>query len=264
MRRTVLTTAALALSAALALTACGNQNASSSDGKSSDKSAAQAGDKKADDKKKEPFADATGPEIADKAVEATTSATSLRVKGTVPDPDLGVLTLDMAMDTKGVCAGSLSVKGQGKAEIINDGRTVHMKYDEAFLRAQSKGEPQAEVDAAVGMLGDRWVKTSATGEGAEDLDAFCDLDQLLAEFKGGESAARKGGLTTVDGQEAITLTENDGGERYTIHVATQGEPYLLRIASDGGKEPVDLGFSDYDKPVDAKAPEGDVLDLDKL
>ncbi|MFI6940247.1 hypothetical protein ACIBI4_13315 [Streptomyces sp. NPDC050418] len=257
MRRTIiLTTAALALSSALALTACGPGSSASGDGKSS--SAGKAADKK------EPFAGVSGPEIADRAIEATTSAKSLRVKGTVPDADLGTLTLDMAMDTKGVCAGSLSVGGQGGVEIINDGKTVHMKYDEAFLRAQSKGEPKAEVDAAVEMLAGRWVKTSATGDGAEDLDAFCDLDQLLGEFKGGDSAARKGKVTTVDGQEAITLTENDGGERYTILVATQGKPYLLKVTAASAKDGEDLSFSDYDRPVQAEAPKGDVLDLDKL
>ncbi|WP_199550764.1 hypothetical protein [Streptomyces sp. N35] len=257
MRRTVLTTAALALSAALALTACGSEkSAGSSDkGKNAGNSSAES---------KEPFADASGPEIADQAVEATSSAKSLRVKGTVPDAELGAITLDMAMDTKGVCAGSMSVGGQGKAEIVNDGRTVYMKYDEAFLRAQSKGEAKAEVDAAVDMLGDRWVKTSATGEGSEDLKAFCDLDQLLGEFKGGDSAARKGKVTTVDGQEAITLTENDGAERYTIYVATKGKPYLLKLTSDAAKDGEDLTFTDYDKPVDAKAPTGDVLDLDTM
>ncbi|NGO81361.1 hypothetical protein G6045_37735 [Streptomyces sp. YC504] len=257
MRRTVLTTAALALSAALALTACGSEKSAgpSDQGKNAGSS---------DTKSKEPFADASGPEIADQAVEATSSAKSLRVKGTVPDAELGAITLDMAMDTKGVCAGSMSVGGQGKAEIVNDGRTVYMKYDEAFLRAQSKGEAKAEVDAAVDMLGDRWVKTSATGEGSEDLKAFCDLDQLLGEFKGGDSAARKGKVTTVDGQEAITLTENDGSGTYTIYVATKGKPYLLKLTSDAAKDGEDLTFTDYDKPVDAKAPTGDVLDLDKM
>ncbi|MER7170828.1 hypothetical protein [Streptomyces mesophilus] len=257
MRRTVLTTAALALSAALALTACGSEKSGSSPDKG--KNAGTGADRS-----KEPFADVSGPEIADQAVEATSSAKSLRVKGTVPDAELGAITLDMAMDTKGVCAGSMSVGGQGKAEIVNDGRTVYMKYDEAFLRAQSKGEAKAEVDAAVDMLGDRWVKTSATGEGSEDLKAFCDLDQLLGEFKGGDSAARKGKVTTVDGQEAITLTEKDGSETYTIYVATKGEPYLLKLTSDAAKEGEDLTFTDYDKPVDAKAPSGDVLDLDKM
>ncbi|MBC9716756.1 hypothetical protein H9Y04_29905 [Streptomyces sp. TRM66268-LWL] len=259
MRRTVLTTAGLALSAALALTACGSDSgsdsASSGKGKGSDKTVA---------KNKEPFADASGPEIADRAIEATAAAKSLRVKGTVPDADLGTITLDMAMDTQGVCAGSMSVGGQGKADIVNDGKTVYMKYDEAFLRAQGKGEPKADVDAAVDMLGNRWVKTSATGEGAEDLAAFCDLDQLLGEFKSGDSAARKGKVTTVDGQEAITLTENDGGERYTIYVATKGKPYLLKLTSDAAKDGENLTFTDYDKPVDAKAPSGDVLDLDKM
>ncbi|WP_415952550.1 hypothetical protein [Streptomyces sp. KLOTTS4A1] len=259
MRRTVLTTAGLALSAALALTACGSEAADKPSDKGADTSRSTT-----QSKKPEPFADASGPEIAEQAMKATGNAKSLRIKGTVPDEEMGAITLDMAMDRGGSCAGSMSVGGGGRAEIVNDGKTVYMKYDEAFLRAQTKDESEAEVDAAVEMLGDRWLKTSATGDGAEDLEAFCDLDQLLAEFTGGTSSVGKGERTTVDGQEAITLTEKNGKDTYSMYVATEGKPYILRVTDDGAEDGENLVFTDYDKPVDAKAPTGDVLDLDAL
>ncbi|MEV5619036.1 hypothetical protein [Streptomyces bacillaris] len=48
-------------------------------------------------------------------------------------------------------------------------------------------------------------------------------------------------------------------------MATKGEPYLLKVTGKGGDEPGTLDFSDYDKPVNAKAPaDKDVLDLDEL
>ena len=220
--------------------------------------------KPADGKPKGPFADLSGQEIVDKAVKATTGATSLTVKGDVPDGK-DTIKLDMALDRRGECAGSMSMNGQGTVDLVKTGRTVYMKYDEAFLRAQGKGEPASETDAVVEMLADRWAKTSATSSDAKDLASFCDLDSLLADFKDVHSAARKGAETTVDGVPAFTLTENDGKDRYTIYVATQGKPYLLKIENTSAKTPEVIAFSDYDQPVPAQAPKDkDIVDLDKL
>ena len=89
-----------------------------------------------------------------------------------------------------------------------------------------------------------------------------DSDTMLAGFEGGPNLARKGKTTTVDGKPAITLTETDGDETYTTYVATEGKPYILKMVIKGGKEPGTVKFSDFDKPVDAKAPTGDIVDLD--
>lgn len=121
------------------------------------------------------------------------------------------------------------------------------------------------VDSTIKMIGDRWLKSDASSEDAKDMAALCDLDELLSEFKDVKSPARKGETTTVNGQEAITLTEKNGKNTYELAVATKGEPYLLKVTSKGGDEPGTLNFSDYDKPVNSKAPaDKDVLDLDEL
>ncbi|WP_156726970.1 hypothetical protein [Streptomyces apocyni] len=243
MRHPALTTTVLCLAAAIGLTACGSSEA----------------------KPKAPFADDSGPEIVDKAIKATTGASSLTVKGDVTDPEMGALTLDLAVDTKGECTGSLSVAGEGTAELTKTGDTLYMKFDEKFLRAQGKDDPKEETDATVNMIGNRWLKMDASGEDAKDMTGLCDLDELLGEFKDVKSPARKGKTTTVDGQEAITLTEQDGKDRYELLVATKGKPYLLKVTSKGGDEPGTLNFSDYEKPVNAKAPaDKDIVDLDEL
>ncbi|MFD4478557.1 hypothetical protein ACFWPU_20960 [Streptomyces sp. NPDC058471] len=253
MRRTTLAAVCLAAAAAVGLTACGTET---------------GGSKKAEGKvteKKEagPFPGMSGPDIVDKAVKATTGATSLRVKGSVPD-ESGTVELDMAFDTKGQCAGTMGMGGEGSLDLITTARTVYMKYDEKFLRAQGKGEPAADTQAAVDMLADRWVKTSATGDDAKDLASFCDLDVLLADFKDVNSAARRGKTATVDGTPALTLTENDGTDRYTLYVAAEGKPYLLKVVNETAKSPETLTFGDYDKPVDVTRPTGDIMDIDKL
>ncbi|MER5255196.1 MULTISPECIES: hypothetical protein [unclassified Streptomyces] len=250
MRRTTLAAVCLAAAATVGLTACGTETDGST---TAAKPKKEAG----------PFPGLSGPDIVDKAVKVTTGASSLTVQGSVPD-ESGTIELDMALDTKGRCAGTMAMGGEGSLDLITTAKTVYMKYDEKFLRAQGKGEPAAETQAAVDMLAGKWVKTSATGSDAKDITGFCDLDVLLDEFRGADSPARRGKTTTVDGTPALMLTENDGTDRYTLYVATEGKPYLLKVVNETAKTPDTIAFSDFDKPVDTTPPAGDVMDIDKL
>ncbi|MFJ2772141.1 hypothetical protein [Streptomyces sp. NPDC087300] len=262
IRRTALAAVCLATAAAVGLTACGAEDGKVGSAKKSVRDSTET----EKDGAKDPFAGMSGADIAEKAVRTTSGAKSLRIKSDVADEASGRMSMDMALDTDGTCAGTMGMGGQGSIELIIPGSTTaYLKYDEKFLRSQSKGEPAADVQAAVDMLADRWAKTRTTSEDAKEIAGFCDLDGLLAGFKDGGSAARRGGTTTVDGTPAIKLTESDGKEKYTIYVATEGKPYLLRIDTAGGTgAPESLTFRDYDKPVKATPPTGDVLDLDKL
>ncbi|GAB2937706.1 hypothetical protein [Streptomyces heilongjiangensis] len=216
-----------------------------------------------DDKSNEPFSGLSGGEIADKAVKATSDADSLRMKGEIQDDSAGgTINLDMALNKKGDCAGTIGMK-DGKADLIKTGDTIYMKYDEAFLRAQAGGSSQEETDMIVDMLAGKWTKTSATAADSKEMAAFCDLDTVLADFEDTNSDAERGKTTTVDGTPAILLHEKDGKDRYTLSVATKGKPYLLRVVSKSAKEPGDMSFTDYNEPVPADAPKGKVIDLDK-
>ncbi|MGV9527967.1 hypothetical protein ACWDRM_12065 [Streptomyces cellulosae] len=213
--------------------------------------------------KKEPFAGLSGGEITARAMAATTGAPSLRFTGEIPDEESGgALRLDLALDKKGDCAGTLGMGDEGEVELVKTGDTLYAKYDEAFLRAQSEGEPQADVDAVVDMMAGTWTKMSATGADAEDIAAFCDLDEVLGDAKDGSSDATRGKATTLDGTPALTLTERDGEDRYTYYVATEG--YLLRLESTSAADPGTVTFTDFGKPVPAEKPKGEILDLDAL
>ncbi|MET8943078.1 hypothetical protein ABZX30_05680 [Streptomyces sp. NPDC004542] len=246
MRRTALAVLTLAAATTVGLTGC------------------MPGQDKADSKPKGPFAGLSGGEIADRAMKATTGASSLRMKGDVADGSDGTIRIDMALNKQGECAGTMSMAGQGKADLIKTGDTVYMKYDEAFLRAQSKGESKADTDAAVAMLAGKWTKMAAKGQDAKDIANFCDLNSVLGGAEEGNSDATRGKTTTVDGTPAIVLREKDGKDRYTLYVATEGKPYVLRVDGTSAKEPLDLAFSDYNQPVPAKKPAGKIIDLDAL
>ncbi|MEV8597663.1 hypothetical protein [Streptomyces sp. NPDC052012] len=277
MRRTALAALCLAAVAGAGLTGClpGEDKASKSsqqpeeakhtkDSKGTKDSKDSKGTTDAKGKK-EPFAGLTGGEITDRALRATTGASSLRMKGDVPDEESGgTLHFDMALNKQGDCAGTLGTGDEGEAELIKTGDTLYLKYDEAFLRAQSKGEPKADVDATVALLAGKWTSMSATGADAEEIASFCDLDQVLGDAEDGGSDATRGRTASVDGTPAIVLTERDGKDSHTFYVATEGEPYLLRIDSRSATDPGSITFTDYEKPVPAQKPEGEVLDLDAL
>ncbi|QXE36492.1 hypothetical protein KQY30_21915 [Streptomyces sp. GMY02] len=250
----------------LALAACGPSDAKGSGGSNTDSgtgTGSGSGSGQNTAKKAEPFADLSGPEIADKSFAAVRAASSLTLKADTKDAGDHVVT-DMALSKKGDCAGTMSLNDEGTVTLSKLGATVYMKYDEELLRAQGKGSPKSETDAVVDMLADRWVKTDTKDPDAKDLVGFCDLDELLSGFEEGDTVARKGPLTTVNGRQAITLTETDGTSDYTVYVATEGEPYLLKVVTTG-EDPGTLIFTDYDKPVPAEVPaDKDIVDLDSL
>ncbi|MEV0221223.1 hypothetical protein [Streptomyces sp. NPDC050704] len=247
MRRTALAALCLAAAATVSLTGC------------------LPGEDKADSEPKGPFAGLTGGEIADRAVKATSNASSLRMKGDIQE-DGSRISLDMKLDKKGECAGTMSENGQGKADLLKTGDTLYMKYDEKFLRAQGKaeGDSEADTDGVVEVLAGKWTKMAATGADAKELAGFCDLDSVVSEFQEGSTAATRGRTTTVDGTPAIVLREKDGKDVYTLYVATEGKPYLLKVVSDSAKDPGTVTFSDFDKPVPTEAPRGKVIDLDAM
>ncbi|MFD5441638.1 hypothetical protein [Streptomyces tendae] len=278
-RRTTLATLLLAAGATACLTGCqsGQDDTSSGDttrsagsaGSAESAQSASASPSAAASTPQEPFTGLTGAQISERALKATTEARSLRMTGTVPDEESGgTIKIDIALDRRGDCAGTMGMNGQGEAELIKTGDTLYLKYDERFLRAQSKGEPQADTEALVSLLAGRWTKMSAGGADAKEMAGFCDLDKLLEDAGGSDddtpTTVTRGKATTVDDTPAFTLYETDGSERNTVYVATEGKPYLLRFESGSKQEPGALSFTGYDEPVPAEPPSGEVLDLDDL
>ncbi|MFF6778414.1 hypothetical protein ACFY8W_33375 [Streptomyces sp. NPDC012637] len=216
-----------------------------------------------------PFGDMTAAQILDKAVATTKGAHALTVDLDTKSTD-GPLKGYLSTDVQGRCAGTLTIGATGTAEVIRPGeptdKAVYLRFDEAFLKEQSKDEP-AEVQAAViKQMKGRWLKTDAKDPDAKDMLDMCDLKKLMADFEQDSRGAVEGTETTVDGKKALILTlDYKGGEKDTFYVATEGKPYLLRVVTTGGDEPGTVSFSDFEKPVTAKAPaKKDVIDEKSL
>ncbi len=208
-----------------------------------------------------PFPDLSGSEVADKSVTALRGAASLTVSGKVWDEGKP-MQLNMSVSKTGDCRGTIA--GQdGSFELIRNSEFVFVKADEPFYRSQMKDLPKEQADEAVKQLSGHWLKSKATDADSKELSALCDLDELLKEFDESKGA-QKGKVTTVDGQEALTLTTKTTEGIETLLVATKGEPYLLK-ASITGKEPAEVTFTGINEPVKADAPAAkDVIDADQL
>ncbi|GGY30239.1 hypothetical protein [Streptomyces xanthochromogenes] len=238
-RRTIATTTALfTCVAAMALTACSGSGSGSDSGSgpgaSNGPSAARTPAAATPAAAKGPYADLTGGQIVTNSFRATRQAGSLHLKAKIADAKEGPSTMDLSMDHKGDCAGTM---GQGKdtIRIIKTGKVMYLKTRDS---------------------GNKWVKTDTTSADSKELASSCDLNSFLDSFKGDDTdtEAKKGATTTVGGRTAIALTESDGAEHYTIDVATTGKPYLLKMVITGGDSPGTMEFSQFDQPIHAVAP----------
>ncbi|WP_438293457.1 hypothetical protein [Streptomyces sp. HUAS TT7] len=229
MRRRTIATTILFACATTALTACSGSGSGTA-AKDSAAPQAPAAASPAAASPKGPDADRTGGQMFTDALKANRQAPSLRLKADINDRQDGPTKLDLAMDAKGDCTGTIGA-GKDAVGLIKTGRTVYLR-------------PQ-------GMT--KWTKTNTDSADGKDLASVCDLNSYLGA-PGKDNAAKKGATTEVDGRPAIVLTEKDGNESFTVDVATSGKPYLLKMVTVGGDSPGTLDFSHFGEPVHAVAP----------
>ncbi|MFD7017821.1 hypothetical protein [Streptomyces sp. NPDC059928] len=232
MRRRTIATSALFVCAATALTACSSSGSGSGAGSAKGLVAAKTPAAAAPAAAKGPYANLTGGQIATNSLNATRQATSLHLKADINDAKDGPGKLDLSLNSKGDCTGTITA-GKDTVRIIKVGRTAYLNTQES---------------------GGKWTKTDTTSGDGKDLTSVCDLNKFLGPVQGEDTAAQKGATTTVGGAPAIVLTEKDGNESYTMDVATSGKPYLLKMVAVGGDSPGTLAFSRFGEPVHAVAP----------
>ncbi|MEU6879264.1 hypothetical protein [Streptomyces sp. NPDC046712] len=210
-----------------------------------------------------PFGYLSAPEIVSNAIVATKEADSLTLDVATKTTD-GPVKAYLATDVRGKCAGTLTIGATGTAELIKpDDKDVYLRFDEAFLKEQAKGESTEVREAVLKELKGRWVKTPATDPEAKDSLELCDVKALLREFKEAADLAVESKETKVGGQKALMLTAVLGSEQTTFYVATEGTQHLLKIVTAGGEEPGTIIFTGYGKPVEAKAPPAKDVVLDE-
>ncbi|MFC5723448.1 hypothetical protein ACFP1Z_25110 [Streptomyces gamaensis] len=200
-------------------------------------------------------------EISEKAKQAMLSASSVRMKADITMEENGkpqAMKMDLALDTKGNCTGTISAEG-AQLQVIGMGEKFWMKPDEAYFKNMG---PEGE---AVGELfKGRYLHGTVEDGDLKEFAEMCNLAVVRKQFTeeaGSGGRWTKGELTTLDGQSALPLANNEGK---TVHVAATGKPYLLKM-SKTGEEAGTMTFTDWDKPVTVTAPaESESIDVSKL
>ncbi|WKX70875.1 hypothetical protein [Streptomyces sp. XD-27] len=227
------------------------------------------GDDKKDDKPTKPPAPATngvekltGPEIADKAKNELTSATSMRIN--VSGKDEGAaMNMNMIMDTKGDCRGSMTT-AEGAFELVKLGDKVWMKPDEQAMKSIFGDDKEVQK-----LLHGKWMYGTTTADkDLKDMTAVCDLKGLQASAGGSSESNKtftKGAVTTLDGHQVIPVSgKNRSGEPITLSVALEGKPYPVKIVKTGADASTST-LSDFEKPVGTQTPpEMETIDMDEL
>ncbi|MFI5663072.1 hypothetical protein [Streptomyces sp. NPDC051684] len=218
------------------------------------------GDKEASD---QPFAGKSADRIAADAVKATRQADSMHVKGTTQQKTGGQVTVDLTVDQRKNCEGTVKMAGT-TADVRHLDGTLYLRGDEKYWKATLKQQPGAA--KLVPKLKDKWVKTPADDSMTQGM---CDKQGLVAsmdEDKSERQGMKKSGTTSVNGTKALRLTKKtSGGETLSLYVAAEGKPYILRTTSSGGKNPNSATFGDYGKAVRPQEPSpDDTVDLKEL
>ena len=109
-------------------------------------------------------------------------------------------------------------------------------------------------------LSGKFVKIPAAM--AAGYKGFTDLAEFFGGSFGATGTITKVGVTTVDGQHAVTLKDSSDGS--LIYIATDGEPYPIK-AENKGTEAGLITFTGWGKPGSLVAPPAaQVVDLTKL
>lgn len=215
-------------------------------------------------KTKHPFDTMTPEQIDNQAREAVKNTTSMRLTGKA-NSDGRQVEVDLAMDVRGSCNGTVG-NSLGTMHIIKKGSLVHVKAEEDFWRATfSRGMTAEQAEEMVALFKGRWIKPPRMM--SETLGRICGgLDVLIEALSPvSEGNSTREADATVGGRPVAVLAARTTTETTTVYIAKEGKPYLLRGTVAGGDEPMDLTFTDHDKPVDTTPPPPDqILDPTKL
>ncbi|MET9888362.1 hypothetical protein ABZZ20_35655 [Streptomyces sp. NPDC006430] len=209
--------------------------------------------------------DLSGAEILSQSQETMSKTESFRIVAKIPY-DGKPAALDMAVDKKGNCNGTVRAQDMGTVHLIKSPDLVHFKGDADYWRgaAQKDHLSQKQTGQLVTSFADRWMKIPASDPRAKKMAAGCALGKSMDKSEKPSPLARKGEVTTIDGQQAVAIVSPSKEGTETDYVAARGKPYLLKSTVSGDMN-AEAAFSAFDTPVDVTSPtDSDVLDLSKL
>ena len=173
---------------------------------------------------------------------ATGGANSFTYGGTVSDNGKS-FTIKLSVSTSGNGQGTIQISGQ-PVKIIKVG-------DTAYFSSTKKFWDQTAGAGAGSLFGTRWVTIPSSDSNFASFASLLDANQVAGQFSGTSGTTlTKGKTSTINGQPVIAVTGKGSTGGGTVYVATTGKPYLIRVTTTG----TSLTFSNYNKPVNPKAP----------
>jgi hypothetical protein len=172
-------------------------------------------------------------EILTKAKAALSSAPSVHVHGGGKS-DGSAITLDLKIKGSGGGAGKMSLDG-ASFEITRIADVVYLRADEKFYT--SKGIPAAQAKT----LSTKWIKGTTADKNLAEVGQFTDIKQLTNALLTPDSKISKGDKKTVNGKNAIGLTDDSGS---TMWISLDGDPVPLELTP--GNDPSDSGTIEFD------------------
>lgn len=211
---------ALASSATLALAGCGDSN---------------------------PLGGESGAQIAGQAVSDLKSAPAFTISGSVVDSGLSLI-LDLGYKNPSSCQGTVGINGKGSFELVAINGTAWIKPDTTFWQSYAGAKAQQ----AIAILGGKYLKASGSDSYVAGLAKLCTVGQLSSAFTT-PGAVTKGKPTTVNGQNAVPLTNTAGA---TLYVSDTSSPQILQLSSGGSTVNFKYGSTTVAAPPQAETIDG--------
>jgi hypothetical protein len=239
----------------LALAACGG-SASSAAGGSAASGSAAGGSAAGAASTADPLAGLTAAKVQAETVADAKAASSLTLKGSLTQSGQGY-TVDLGIKPGHGCAGTIGEGTKGSFKLIEIGKTVYLNPDDTFWKTYAG----ASADAAIALVGGRYLKGSTSDSGMASLAGLCDVSQLLSN-DGSSGVVTKGAVTTLNGVRVLPLNSSDG----TAYVTDTSKPDLVELtAPAGSKNGAGLVTVTTNSPVTLTAPPASqVVDGSKL
>lgn len=201
------------------------------------------------------FVDLPPGEIVAQALAAMESVESLTMSGTgFIDGDIAKYEATYGPDSS--CDGTIRVDN-GEAHVIVLDGDGFVRGNRAYWRTAGDELDQRTLD----LLSGNWVAVPPV----ESFLAVCDFDKLLEAFE--ETLEEDLELekfsklpqADMDGRAAVEVGLQDETGSYRIWVATEGTHHLLGFSNRVHGLADSLFFSDFNEPVEIKAPPADEI-----
>lgn len=204
-------------------------------------------------------ADKPPAEILTAAQDALRDAGSVRLKGNGTE-DGQVYAVDMRIKGTRAARGTVTYR-HNPVELLRIGEDAYLKGSAEFWQEITRDR------AAVELLKGKYLKARRGDPDLKTLLAFTNTAAFVEEMLKSDGAVTKADRRTVAGVDTVGVTFTSDEGKATVYVATTGKPYPMYMSTTGktADETGALDFVDYDKPLEVKPPQSDlVVDLSKV